>query len=659
MFSLHSPSTSPLRGRRRKAAIVGSAVALAAATTLTGLVGATAAHAAGATLAVTLTTADGANNLAAQSSVSLGAVSNASPQVLVNDSLTSQTITAGFGAAFTDSSTSLLVSLKANNPSAYNSVMQQLFNTSTGWGLNYWRVSMSSNDFNSYSAPFTDDDNQGPASNPTANFALSPSDTNHVIPVIKDALAINPNLQLVASPWSAPGWMKTPSIIYGSDANGTNTQLQTQYYQAWADYFVKWIKGYQSAGVPIAQVTPQNEPYYAPPTYPGMYWTPANMNTFVHTYLAPDLTANSLTQKIEGFDHNWEYLDFPAALLSGSAAGDIAGLAYHCYDNASDPAAMTEFHNQNPTKAAYETECSSDTAPTNIINYGTADMTSLSTQNWAQGVILWNVALDPNGGPHLGGCSGCKGMLVINNNTVTYNNLAYQFAQTAKFVNVGATHIASSANAHGIVTSAYKNPSGQEVLVATNTNSSSTTFTTTWNGQGSFSYTLPSRATVTFTGTVAAATVLSSTPTAGHVFRIASRQSGKDVNVSGSSTANSAQIVQNIDSGDTSEQWRLVDAGSGYFNIINVNSGLALDDPSGSTSNGTIMQQYGITGTGNSNQQWQITAVGSGFYKIVNRTSGLSLDLTGGSLAENTAIQQYSAAGNGNFGQNWQFLPVS
>jgi len=129
--------------------------------------------------------------------------------------------------------------------------------------------------------------------------------------------------------------------------------------------------------------------------------------------------------------------------------------------------------------------------------------------------------------------------------------------------------------------------------------------------------------------------------------------------VTGGSTADGATIVQNTDSGDLDQQWRLVDAGSGYYNIVDVNSGKALDDPGGSTTDGTQMQQYTISGTGNANQQWQIVSVGSGYYTVLNRTSGRGLDLSGGSLANSTAIQQYTVTGNGNYGQNWQFIPVS
>lgn len=631
--------------------------AVVVATGTLAAVGLAPAYAVGETLQVTLTKADGTANLSPQSSITLGSVSSGSVNVTVNDSLTSQSIS-GFGESFTDSSVYVLANLKASAPSTYSTLMNDIFNTSTGLGESFWRLPMTASDFTAASVDWTSDDTAGPSTNPTQNFGLSAQDTGRIIPVIQDALAINPNLTIVASPWSAPAWMKSNGSMVGN-SGGVNATLLPQYYQGWADYFVKWINAYQAHGIHIFAVTPQNEPWYAPTDYPGMFWAVSDYGNWVHNYLKPSLNAAGLSQQILGFDHNWALDTFPQQLLGTSAAGDVSGIAWHCYDNTSDPTSMTLVHNQNPSKDVYETECSSDTAPTDIIKYGTADMALLSTQNWAKSVVLWNLALDPSNGPHLGGCTSCTAPVTINGTSVTKNNVYYQFGQLAKFVKVGATHIASTVNAHGVFTSAFKNPNGQEVLVATNTNTASTTFTTTWNGKGSFSYTLPSRATVTFVTTIGAAPVLSATPSAGHVFKIASRQSGKPFGVDGGSVADGAKIIQYTDDGDADQQWRLVDAGSGYYNIIDVNSGKALDDTGGSTSNGTQLQQYTISGTGNSNQQWQIVSVGSGYYKILNRTSGLGLDLTGGSIADSVNVQQYAVSGNGNFGQNWQFIPVS
>ena len=464
--------------------------------------------------------------------------------------------------------------------------------------------------------------------------------------------------------------MKSNGSMFGS-TNGTNSTLLSSDYQAWADYFRDWIQAYQGQGVPIFAVTPQNEPQYAPAAYPGMYWdNGTDEGNWVNNCLAPTLSGAGLSQQILGWDHNWDVPNFPEDMLS-SAGSNLSGLAWHCYDSGSDtadPTRMTQLHNIDPTKDTYETECSSTSASDNIIGYSTAAMALLSVQNWAKSVVMWNVALDANSGPHLSGaCTNCAPLVTINPtldgngsvtaDSVTLDNNYYQLGQLSQFVAVGATHINSTVNAHGIVTAAFKNPNGQEVLVANNTNASATTFETTWNGQGSFSYTLPAGATVTFEGSVPAAPVLSSTPSAGHTFKIISRVTDKPIGVYGASTADGAQIVQWTDDDDPDQQWELVSAGNGYYNIIDVHSGKALDDTGGSTSNGTDMQQYTITGTGNSNQQWQVSADGS-WYTITNRTSGLDLNLTNGSLADGTLIQQWASSSSDPNAQ-WQFVPVS
>ena len=649
--------------------------AIAAATAgLLGVAALAAVHpspaaAASPTLQVWLTTADNNSALTPQNSITLGGVTRGTINVAVNDSLSYQTMS-GFGAAFTDSSTYLMNQLKGFSSSAYSTLMNQLFSTSSGIGLSFWRLPMTSTDFNSTNTTWTDDDTAGPSNAPDQYFGLSPDDTNFIIPTIQDALAINPNIQIVASPWSAPAWMKSNGSMFGS-TNGTNGTLLSSDYQAWADYFRDWIQAYQGQGVPIFAVTPQNEPQYAPAAYPGMYWdNGTDEGNWVNNYLAPTLSAAGLSQQILGWDHNWDVPNFPENMLS-TASSNLSGLAWHCYDSGSDtadPTRMTQLHNIDPSKSTYETECSSTSAPDNIIGYSTAAMALLSVQNWAKSVVMWNAALDANSGPHLSGaCTNCAPLVTItptldgNGNvtadSVTLDNNYYQLGQLSEFVPVGATHINSTVNAHGIVTAAFKNPNGQEVLVATNTNSSSTTFETTWNGQGSFSYTLPSGATATFVGTVPAAPVLSGTPTAGHTYKIISRTTGKPFGVYGASTANGAQIVQWTDDDDPDQQWKLVSAGNGYYNLIDVNSGKALDDTGGSTSNGTIMQQYQISGTGNSNQQWQISADGS-WYTITNRTSGLQLNLTGGALADGTYIQQWASSSSDPNAQ-WQFVPVS
>jgi glucosylceramidase len=637
-------------GRRSRRALLAVAVvglaAVAASAATPPL-----AQAAFPAVQVWLTTADGSTTLAQQSSITLGPVARGSVNVAVDESGSYQTIS-GFGAAFTDSSTYLMEQLKASSPTTYNTMMNDLFSSSSGIGLAFWRIPMTASDFNSTNTPWTDDDVQGPSNNPTQNFALTAQDTGHIIPVIKDALAINPSLKLFASPWSPPAWMKSNGSMICNTGSGNASLLSTD-FQPWADYFVKWINAYQSNGIPIWAVTPQNEPLYCPTNYPGSSWDPSSEANWVHNYLKPSLAGAGLSPVILGFDHNWDALYFPQQLETSSAAGDLAGMAWHCYDNNSEPTQMSAIHNQYGGDQ-YETECSADTNPTDIIPYTTASMALLSIQNWAKGVVLWNAALDSNNGPHLGGCTSCVPVVTIDSGTYTKRNNYYQLGQLSKFVPVGATHIASTVNAHGVITAAFKNANGQEELVATNPTAASIAFEVTWNGQGSFSYTLPSKATVTFVGTVAAAPATPTTPRAGQTYRIVNRLSGKPIGVYGASTANGAQIVQWTHDGDPDQQWTLLDAGNGYYNLVDVNSGLALDDTNGSTSNGTQMQQWAL-GVGNSNQQWQITSLGNGYYTLTNRTSGLMLDLANGGLGDGTAIQQW-AGSSGDLNQQWALV---
>lgn len=147
------------------------------------------------------------------------------------------------------------------------------------------------------------------------------------------------------------------------------------------------------------------------------------------------------------------------------------------------------------------------------------------------------------------------------------------------------------------------------------------------------------------------------TPKAGHVFRLASKVSGKSIGVAGGSTSNGARIVQ-LGTTGASARWKLVDVGEGFFNIISVHTGKALDNTDGSRTPGSPMQQWEIRGKGNGNQQWRFSSVGNGYYLIVNRTSGHALDLRDGGVADGTLIQQWTAE-RSNPHQLWRLVGVS
>lgn len=121
-------------------------------------------------------------------------------------------------------------------------------------------------------------------------------------------------------------------------------------------------------------------------------------------------------------------------------------------------------------------------------------------------------------------------------------------------------------------------------------------------------------------------------------------------------TTDGARIVQSS-TGDSAQQWRLVQVGSGYYNVVNVKTGKALDNPDGSQANGTQMQQWTIWGAGNANQQWRFESAGGGYYLVINRASGRALDLRDGSAAAGAAIQQWEPAST-NPNQRWRISAV-
>jgi Malectin domain/Glycosyl hydrolase family 30 beta sandwich domain len=223
-----------------------------------------------------------------------------------------------------------------------------------------------------------------------------------------------------------------------------------------------------------------------------MSWAAGDENTFIKNDLSPALASAGLSPKILGYDHNWDNTSYASTLLGDpTTRSDLAGIAWHCY--AGSPSAMTSIYDSAPIADAYETECSTETseAPINLLMQ--------SVQNYARTVELWNIALDPNKGPHTGGCADCNRVVTITESTgnVTYSNDSYQLGQFSKFVAPGAYHIASN-TLGSLADVAFKNTDGSKVVVAHNDGSSSSTFQVVWSNQG-ITYTLPAGATVTFT----------------------------------------------------------------------------------------------------------------------------------------------------------------
>ena len=409
---------------------------------------------------------------------------------IVVDEATAYQEMVGFGAAITDASAWLIQNKLA--PSEREALLQELFGRNPGLGLSFTRLTMGASDFSLHQYSY-DDMPAGQTDSSLAHFSID-SNRAYVLPVVQRALAINPQLEIMASPWSPPGWMKTT----GSLIQGT---LRPEAYAPLAEYFRRYVEAYRAEGVPIYAITLQNEPHYEPADYPGMRLEPPARAQLIGQYVGPLFARSGIGTLILDWDHNWDEPQSPLQVLSDStAARYIAGVAWHCY--AGDVSAQTVVHDAHPDKDAYFTECSGgEWAPNFADNLKWFVRTLIigATRDWAKGVILWNLALDDQHGPHTGGCGNCRGVVTITSGgAVTRNVEYYALGHASRFVRPGARRIASTSFAGDLETVAFRNPDdGSKALIVVNTTAQERTFAVRWSGQ-SFRYVLPAGAVVTF-----------------------------------------------------------------------------------------------------------------------------------------------------------------
>ena len=379
----------------------------------------------------------------------------------------------GFGASMTDSSAYVLSQLPAR---VRRQAMRELFSPTEGIGLSVLRQPMGASDFAVGQAYSYDDQPKGETDRDLSEFSIR-HDRAYILPRLREAYALNPRLSFMASPWSAPGWMKTTDSMIGGS-------LQERYHRAYADYFVKFIKAYRRAGIPTDYVTMQNEPLYTPPDYPGMLVWPDQAATFIGRHLGPALDRAGLdSTEILGYDHNWDITDYAEAMYADRrAARHVVGTAWHCY--AGGVVAQSVSHNNYPHAQAFQTECSGGEWQYELGDPFALTMASVIKvpRNWGQSVVLWNLALDEQNGPFIGGCKICRGVVTVNDNDTVAKELEYwALGHASKFVRPGAARIGSSSLAdritgEGLTNVAFANRDGSHVLIAHNAGSSTRSF---------------------------------------------------------------------------------------------------------------------------------------------------------------------------------------
>ncbi len=417
-------------------------------------------------VAMWLTNADQSQVFAKQNvSINFGTSAGAGSLINLDAATTYQTID-GFGYCLTGGSAQVINTM---NDAEKNALLTDLFSTDgTHIGVSYLRISIGASDMSAFTYTY-DELVPGQTDVDMKNFSIDQEKTD-LIPILKKIIAINPNIKILGSPWTAPIWMKQNTIGDGGYKGGN---LNPAYYDAYARYFVKYIQAMTAQGITIDAVTPQNEPLNAY-NNPAMTMQANEQADFIKSSLGPQFKAAGITTKIIAYDHNADRTDYPMDIFKDAAASAyVDGSAFHLYLGGIN--ALTEVHDKFPTKNLYFTE--QYTPATGgfggDLSWHVTNLIVGATRNWCRNVLEWNLATDPNWGPHTGGgCGECKGALTINSATSATKNVSYYIiAHASKFVRPGAVRIASDYLSN-LPNVAFKNTDGSKVLIVLNSGSS-------------------------------------------------------------------------------------------------------------------------------------------------------------------------------------------
>ncbi len=375
----------------------------------------------------------------------------------------------GYGFALTYSSCYNLMHMSAD---ARHALLEKTYSRAKGYGVSYARISIGCSDFSS--TVYTLCDTPG-----LEHFALHSDETDYIIPILKEILAINPDLKIIAAPWTAPRWMKYDTTTW------TGSYLNTAHYQDYADYFVKFVEAMKAHGINIYAVSPQNEPLNGGNCASMImeWWDEAD---FVKV-LAPTFKRNGLATKIYLWDHNYNYdnwntqQQYPVHAYEriGNVEGSelVVGAAYHNYGGTSDE--LNVIHNQAPDKELIFSEASigewndGRNLGTSLISH-MKDVAIATSLKHCRAILMWNFMLDMNKGPNLdGGCQTCYGAIDIANDYKSYtlNSHYLMIAHLSAVVQPGAYRIDTEGWwTNGLDYVAFANPDGSLAVVFANSN---------------------------------------------------------------------------------------------------------------------------------------------------------------------------------------------
>jgi glucosylceramidase len=381
------------------------------------------------------------------------------PLLFVDSSRRFQTVE-GFGGAFTEASAVVWQGLPE---AAREQFLVDCFDPQRGHGYTLCRVPMGSSDFalGNYAHVETAGDTEG------AGFSIA-RDRQALLPFIQAALRVAGRpIQLLVSPWSPPGWMKSNGEM------NHGGKLLPQYRDAWARCFVRFIRAYEAEGVPVWAVSVQNEPA-ARQTWDSCLYSAEEERDFVRDHLGPTLHAAGLGHvKIVVWDHNRDVMVERASVVYSDpeAARYVWGTGFHWY-GADHFDHVQLVHDAWPDKALLFTEGCQEGGP-HIGSWEVGERYARSLINdlnrWTVGWIDWNLLLDERGGPnHVGNFCSAPILADRASGTLMHQSAYWVLGHFARFVQAGARRVLCASARQDVEATAFVNPDGSRIVVATN-----------------------------------------------------------------------------------------------------------------------------------------------------------------------------------------------
>jgi len=410
------------------------------------------------------------------------------PTIFIDPKKTFQSFI-GIGGALTDAAAETFARLPL---AQQQELIRAYYDPVQGIGYSIGRTNINSCDFSSNSYTYVND-------NDTAlkTFTIQP-DLKYKIPLIRLAMAATKGrLLLYASPWSPPAWMKdNNNMLQGG-------KLKKEFASSWANYYVKFIREYKKAGVPIWGLTVQNEPM-AKQRWESCIYSAEEERDFIKNYLGPALSKNGLSnKKLIAWDHNRDLMYQRASVILSDplAAKYVWGIGFHWYETWTGGPMQFEnvklTANAFPGKQLIFTEgCKEKFHIDSVNNWALGEKYAYSIINdFNNGTVAWtdwNILLDEHGGPnHVGNFCFAPIHGDIGSGKLIYTNAYYYIGHFSKFLQRNAQRISASSTRGQLQATAFRNPDGSIVTVVLNTGEKSIRYKIWLDGNAAEAESLP------------------------------------------------------------------------------------------------------------------------------------------------------------------------